>query len=127
MQATSSNDFARYSTLMDTMHGTVHCSIDGTMCERITYNGQTSFTAANAPEFWLHHSNVDRLWYQWQSQSYNHLTSYYPGENPQMPQTGGIRVSAILNSQTMSIGAVRYDTASEDVLPDVGPGFRDEW
>jgi hypothetical protein len=127
MQATSSNDFARFSTLMDTMHGTIHCSVDGTMCERITYRGQTSFTAANAPEFWLHHSNVDRLWHQWQSQSASHQTSYYRGENPQMPQTGGLRVSSVLNSLSMSIGSVRYDSTSEDALPDIGADIRTEW
>lgn len=37
---------------------------------------QTIFTAANAPEFIIHHANVDKIWDMWQQQSSAHLYSF---------------------------------------------------
>ena len=41
-QATPSWQFSEYTNLIDVMHGSVHCAIDGTMCEQITLNGGQS-------------------------------------------------------------------------------------
>lgn len=52
------NDFS--SSLEGTPHGSVHVSIGGWM-------GSVP-TAAQDPIFWLHHSNIDRLWNVWLAQ-----------------------------------------------------------
>jgi len=38
-------------------HGSVHTTVNGNMTNVLT--------AANDPLFWLHHSNIDRLWEEW--------------------------------------------------------------
>ena len=40
------------------------------------HTGQHVFAAANAPEFHLHHANVDRLWNVWQQRSANHAMAF---------------------------------------------------
>ena len=50
-------------------HGSVHCSIGGTMC---------SDDAAAAPEFFLHHGMVDKIWADWQSRSSAHKNAHFP-------------------------------------------------
>ena len=51
------------------MHNQVHRYIGGDM---------TAGTSPNDPTFWLHHSNVDRLWWQWQNTS-TPRRPYLPG------------------------------------------------
>jgi hypothetical protein len=47
----------RFGKLEDTPHNTVHDAIGGLM-------GNVQ-TAAQDPIFWIHHSNIDRLWNEW--------------------------------------------------------------
>ena len=57
MQATQSNRFSQYTNLMDVMHGSIHCAVDGTMCERITLNGghlRCHFGPFPPLHLWLH-------------------------------------------------------------------------
>jgi hypothetical protein len=49
-------------------HDLVHCRIDGTMC---------TLDAATAPEFFLHHGFVDKIWWDWQKQSNAHKFNTY--------------------------------------------------
>ena len=72
-------------TLRDALHNTVHCQIGGTMCETV---------AAYAPEFFLHHGFIDKLWWDWQNKGDEYMyheffndqhekmicTDYYPRE-----------------------------------------------
>jgi len=55
-----------FSGLMNGIHGGVHCNIHGTMC---------TGDAAEAPEFFLHHANIDRLWDLYQQMSPAHQTA----------------------------------------------------
>lgn len=41
-------------------HGIVHAAVGGDVGD------MTTMQSVNDPIFWLHHSNVDRLWWQWQ-------------------------------------------------------------
>ena len=50
------------------LHDTVHCRIGGTMC---------SNNSANAPEFFLHHAFIDKIWADWQEKSTSHLYAYF--------------------------------------------------
>ena len=72
-------------TLRVDLHNDVHCAIDGTMCYTVS---------AYAPEFFLHHGFIDKLWWDWQSKGDEYMyheffndqteqmigTDYYPRE-----------------------------------------------
>ena len=65
-------------------HDAVHCRVSGTMC---------TDDSANAPEFFLHHAFIDKIWANWQEYSVEHMevhfvnvshnmtgTEYWPGQ-----------------------------------------------
>ncbi|XP_046839113.1 uncharacterized protein LOC124433398 [Xenia sp. Carnegie-2017] len=54
--------------LREYLHDTVHCEIGGTMC---THN------AAFAPEFFLHHAFIDKIWWDWQRKGEEFKKHYY--------------------------------------------------
>ena len=47
-----------HSFVSSNLHDSVHCNIDGVMC---------TIDAANAPEFFLHHGFIDKIWSSWQN------------------------------------------------------------
>jgi tyrosinase len=58
-------DFASFS-LEGTPHGAVHVWVAGAFGSPPTFGWMAAFdTAARDPVFWLHHSNIDRLWESW--------------------------------------------------------------
>ena len=61
--ALSQLEFADFSTTLENPHGGLHVWVGGDM-------GSVP-TAAYDPVFWLHHANVDRIWYFWQQQHPN--------------------------------------------------------
>jgi len=65
-------DFATFTSSLEGVHGAVHVWVGGTM----------SFipTAPADPIFWMHHANIDRLWWVWQQA--------HPGKNPSLAGTG---------------------------------------
>jgi len=79
------------------LHNGVHCNINGTMC---------TLESASAPEFFLHHGFVDKIWDDWQKKSHKNKHAYFPSIKKNMPgtklkpselidlskQPGGIRV-----------------------------------
>lgn len=58
------------------LHDVVHCLIDGTMC---------SIDSAAAPEFFLHHGFIDKIWDEWQRKSDAHRNAFFPDINEAMP------------------------------------------
>jgi hypothetical protein len=54
MSKTNYNDF---SALINGIHGSVHIWVGGTM--------SSPMTSPADPVFWLHHANLDRLWWKW--------------------------------------------------------------
>ena len=60
------------------LHDLVHCLIDGTMC---------SLDSAAAPEFFLHHGFIDKLWDDWQKKSEAHKNAFFSTVNESMPGT----------------------------------------
>ena len=62
--ASSFNNFERDLRL--NLHDNVHCRIGGLMC---------SVNAATSPEFFLHHTYIDKIWHDWQATSREHLTA----------------------------------------------------
>jgi tyrosinase len=56
-----SNTFAEFEEKLEgTVHNALHWGIRGDF---------SSMSAANEPLFWLHHGQIDRLWWKWQSEN----------------------------------------------------------
>ena len=73
------DDFFDFEPMLrGNMHDTVHCQILGTMCSR---------ESASAPEFFLHHVFVDKIWDDWQKKSPAHKYAYFPSVEENMPRT----------------------------------------
>ena len=64
------HDFALH--MIHNYHNKIHNMIGGTMA--------TDYSA-NAPEFWLHHGFLDKIWYMWQLQSYDHKYVHFLQRN----------------------------------------------
>lgn len=64
--------FASFTSSLEAVHGAVHVWVGGNM-------GSIP-TAPSDPIFWMHHANIDRLWWQWQQAR--------PGLNPNLTGTG---------------------------------------
>ena len=87
MMIQASNMSGFEETLRVNLHNDVHCAIDGTMCD-------SNHTSSYAPEFFLHHGFIDKLWWDWQSKGDEYMyheffndqteqmigTDYYPRE-----------------------------------------------
>ena len=47
-----------------------------------------TFNSAAAPEFFLVHAFVDKLWDDWQKKSEQHKNAFFPSVTDIMPETG---------------------------------------
>ncbi|KAI9206015.1 uncharacterized protein BJ171DRAFT_498422 [Polychytrium aggregatum] len=65
------NDFASFAPHLEIIHGAVHVLVGGGPAGDLW-----QMYSPNDPIFYLHHSNVDRIWELWQSQSSQHLTDF---------------------------------------------------
>ena len=102
------------------LHDRVHCLIDGTMC---------SLDSASAPEFFLHHGFIDKIWDDWQKKSENHKNVFFPNITDHMPTVdGGLEVlprNVIdLSSQ---LGGVRAEYQPNPSTANVLPLFRGKY
>ena len=88
------------------LHDVVHCVIDGTMC---------SVDSASAPEFFLHHGFIDKIWDDWQKKSDAHLNVFFPGINEVMPGTQ-VRPREVVNLSSQP-GGVRVEYRPVRPLP----------
>jgi len=64
--STSQLEWEQFTTALELIHDNVHCTIGGTMC---------TIRAADAPEFMLHHANIDRIWNKWQKKGHAYLNA----------------------------------------------------
>lgn len=80
MNNANASNFERFEFVLRLeFHDLVHCVIDGTMC---------SLDSAAAPEFFLHHGFVDKIWWDWQKLSKNHtFNQYFLSQTQRMPRT----------------------------------------
>lgn len=66
--ATSAGSYSSFSDDLETIiHNLVHVKVGGTMMQAYS---------PEAPEFFLHHNHIDKLWDDWQKKSSAHLSSY---------------------------------------------------
>jgi tyrosinase len=64
-------DFDSFTAQLEGVHGAVHVWVGGSM--------SLIRTAPADPIFWMHHANVDRLWWMWQ------ISPQGQGKNPNLP------------------------------------------
>ena len=94
--AMAKTDYGSFSSIINGIHGGVHIWVGGTMSD-------ASVSPAD-PVFWLHHGNLDRLWWEWyNSPQGNH-------QNP--PLTGSDAVMdpwTYTEPDTRNISTLGYD------------------
>ncbi len=95
--------FVSFQSALERIHGGVHIAVGG---DNPATSGQMAGTNSPAdPLFWLHHSNMDRLWAKWQQAN--------PGKNP--PNlTEALKPSPIISgkvSKYLSISTLGYSYA----------------
>lgn len=71
--------------LEQTPHNDVHNAVGGLMAD--------PDSAAQDPIFWLHHANIDRLWWLWQQQHANPTDTSWLGQSFDFFDAGGKAVS----------------------------------
>jgi len=76
-----------------TFHGAGHFSVGGSAGD--------IYSSSSEPLFFLHHSQIDRLWTKWQSQNPSRLTEI---TGPILPFTSGpmVTLATILNLDVLS-------------------------
>ncbi|XP_068750538.1 uncharacterized protein [Montipora capricornis] len=73
------DNFTKFErALREALHDNVHCQIGATMCTQ---------EAASAPEFFLHHAFIDKIWDDRQKKSKAHKCSYFQSVGGNMPGT----------------------------------------
>jgi tyrosinase len=106
----ASGSYSYFSDQLEGLHGTPHMRISGHM---------SSAESPRAPEFFLHHGMIDRMWGEWQKISPGHLAAYGTfSPTATMPYAFGTTPNHVLDlaHQVSSVGDcarvryVRYST-----------------
>ena len=97
------------------LHDLVHCLIDGTMC---------SLDSATAPEFFLHHGFVDKIWNDWQKKSESHKNVFFSNMSQRMPGTQVV-LSKVLDLSQQP-GGIRIEYEPVLSVANTMPLFRGE-
>ena len=93
------------------LHNLVHCAIGGTMCSR---------DAGYAPEFFLHHGFIDKLWSDWQEESSDHHNAHFSTRTNPMTSTGSTSASDVIDNYNLPGGvSVCYADPINSTLEDV--------
>jgi tyrosinase len=90
--------FASFTSMLESVHNGVHVWVGGSM--------SSIPTAPADPIFWMHHANIDRLWWEWQQSAAG------AGKNPGL--TGADAVMdpwAYTEADTRDITALGYNYA----------------
>ena len=74
------------------LHNNVHCWINGTMC---------SDKSAYAPEFFLHHGFIDKLWADWQKRSSAHHNVYFSTITKPMIAAGPVSPADVIDNDNL--------------------------
>ena len=96
--------------LRGNLHDTVHCLVGATMC---------SDDAASAPEFFLHHGFIDKLWADWQAKSNQHKNAFFLTVNGLMPGTN-LRPRTVIDLAIQPGGVrVEYRPVAANLRPNI--------
>ena len=89
------SDFTQFASTLNGVHGGVHVWVGGAM-------GSVPTSPAD-PIFWMHHANLDRLWWQWQNSPQG------AGKNPTLSGAAAIMDPWPVNEvDTRDIAALGY-------------------
>lgn len=86
--------------LEQTPHNDVHVAIGGLMGD--------PDTAAGDPIFWLHHANIDRLWWLWQQQHGNATDAAWKGQSFGFMDAGGVAAALTAAGVLDTAGQLAY-------------------
>lgn len=90
--------FSSFTSLLEGVHGGVHVWVGGAM--------SSIPTAPADPIFWMHHANIDRLWWVWQTSPAG------AGKNPGLSGPAAVMDPwAYTEADTRDIAALGYDYA----------------
>lgn len=90
--------FSSFTSMLEGVHGGVHVWVGGSMA--------SIPTAPADPLFWMHHANIDRLWWVWQSSPAG------TGKSPSLSGPAAVMDPwAYTETDTRSITALGYDYA----------------
>lgn len=104
--------------LEQTPHNDVHSTIGGLMGD--------PDTAASDPIFWLHHANIDRLWWQWQKTHHDPKVAKWTNQSFGFFDEGGaaatLRNSDVLATEaqldyTYAVAALHIAPAAASMIP----------
>jgi hypothetical protein len=97
--AMSSGNYVAFTDALETqIHNIPHVRIGGTMLN--TWSPE-------APEFFLHHNHVDKLWDDWQKKSNAHMNAYSFALNSPMPVAYGATPGQYNNLKATKVMYVR--------------------
>ncbi|CAH3047087.1 unnamed protein product, partial [Porites lobata] len=95
MNRPTDDGFTRFElNLRVNLHDTVHCRVGGDMCR---------MTSANAPEFFLHHAFIDKIWANWQEYSHQHMIAHFSNLSFVMTGTRWYRPRDFINTHDYQI------------------------
>ena len=96
------NNFVNFERqLRVNLHDQVHCLIGGTMC---------SIESASAPEFFLHHGFIDKIWDDRQKRTRN-----YAWRQESLMGSGGVQATAVTNLSQQPGGVrVEYEASQRE-------------
>ena len=101
----SFEDFEQF--LHREFHDSVHCVIGGQMC---------TDDSASAPEFFLHHAFVDKLWSDWQRQSTEHTKNeFFISQTLKMPATNHLPKDFLNLREQPECTCVRYRDPGDEI------------
>lgn len=90
--------FYRFQIDLESVHGGVHNALG--LDSRLNVRGTMATSSSPAdPVFWLHHSNIDRIWAEWQKQHIGAKPRNL-GETLQPSPMFGIKVGSLLDIST---------------------------
>jgi hypothetical protein len=93
------SNYAAFSDALETqIHNIAHVRVGGTMLQG---------WSPEAPEFFLHHNHIDKLWDDWQKKSNAHLTAYSFSSNAVMPVAYGATPGQFNNLKATKVIYVR--------------------
>ncbi|KAK3736192.1 hypothetical protein QZH41_002475 [Actinostola sp. cb2023] len=93
------------------LHNSVHCLIDATMC---------SLDSASAPEFFLHHGMIDKIWEDWQKKSNTHRSVFFSTLNTALPSTNNLLPRIFIDNAALPGGVrVEYEPVRNSMVVNV--------
>ena len=94
------------------IHNEMHCLIGGTMCGNLS---------AYAPEFFLHHGYIDKLWAAWQKKGLEYRDAHFSNMTTPMAEAGSTTPADVIDNDNLP-GGIRVcfaEPAADVGFPDI--------